>query len=112
MAGPAIAQSIKRTVLQTFDVPGTHYETVIALVEIVPNVSVGRLTHPGPESGYILEGEVTLSVKGQPDKLLKTGESYQVPAGAVHDARSGARGVKALVTYVVDKGQPLDQRAD
>jgi quercetin dioxygenase-like cupin family protein len=71
MAGPAIAQQssasttskpIKRTLLQTFDVPGTHFETVIALVEIVPNVTTERHTHPGPEAGYILEGEITVSV--------------------------------------------------
>jgi quercetin dioxygenase-like cupin family protein len=121
MAEPAMAQQlsapppskpIQRTPLQTFDVPGTKYETVVALVEFVPNVTVGRLTHPGPEAGYILEGEVTLSVKGQPDKRLKAGESFQVPSGVVHDAHSGPRGFKALVTYIVDRAQPLDQRAD
>ena len=41
-----------------FDAPGTNYETVIA--EIVPNVNIGRHTHPGLESGYMLEGEMTL----------------------------------------------------
>ena len=112
MAGPAMAQSIKRTPLQTFDVPGTHFETVIALVEFVPNVTAGRRTHLGPEAGYVLEGEVTLSVQGQPDKRFKAGESYHVPAGVVHDARSGPRGVKVLMTYVVDRRQPLDQLAD
>ena len=121
MAGPAMAQQslaattskpFTRTPLQTFDVPGTHLETVMTLVELVPNVTVGRLTHPGSEAGYILEGEVTLSVQGQPDRQLKAGESYHVPAGVVHDAHSGPRGVRALMIYVVDRGQPLDQRAD
>ena len=36
-------QNIKRTPLQKFDVPGTNYETVIGLAEIVPNVNIGRL---------------------------------------------------------------------
>jgi hypothetical protein len=35
-----------------------------------------------------------------------------VPGGFIHNSRSGPRGVKVLVTYVVDRGQPLDQRAD
>ena len=101
------AQTIKRTPLQKFDVPGTNYETVIGLAEIVPNVSIGRHTHPGPESGYMLEGEMVLMVQGQPDKVVKAGESYQVPAGAVHDGRSGPQGAKVVATYVIEKGKPL-----
>lgn len=106
----AIAQpapTIKRTPLQKFDVPGTHYETVIGIAEIVPNVTIGRHTHPGPESGFMLEGEMVLMVAGQPDKTVKKGESYQVPPGAVHDARTGPAGAKVIATYVVEKGKPL-----
>jgi hypothetical protein len=95
------APGIKRTPLQKFDVPGTNHETVIGIVNI------GRHTHPGPESGYLLEGEFTLIIDGQPDKPLKAGESYQVSPGAVHDARTGSQGAKVIATYVVEKGKPL-----
>jgi quercetin dioxygenase-like cupin family protein len=98
---------IKRTPLQKFDVPGTGYETVIGMAEIAPNVNIGWHAHSGPESGYMLEGEMVLIVEGQPDKPVKTGESYQVPSGAVHDARSGNQGAKVIATYVVEKGKPL-----
>ena len=101
------APSIKRTPLQKFVVPGTNHETVIGIAEIAPNVSTGRHTHSGPESGYLLDGEFTLIVEGQPDKPLKTGESYQVPPGAVHDAKAGPQGAKVIATYVVEKGKPL-----
>ena len=101
------APGIKRIPLQKFDVPGTNFETVIGIAEIAPNVSIGRHTHPGPESGYLLDGEFTLLVEGQPEKPLKAGQSYQVPAGAIHDARTGAQGAKVIATYVVEKGQPL-----
>jgi len=107
---PAMTQqtaTIKRTPLQKFDVPGTNYETVIGLAEIVPDVTIGRHTHPGPESGFMLEGELVLMVAGQPDKTVKAGESYQVPAGAVHDAKTGPKGAKVIATYVVEKGKPL-----
>src|SRR5882757_8645694 len=79
LTGAAFAQApspIKRTPLQKFDVPGTNYETVIGIAEIVPNVSIGRHTHPGPESGYMLEGDMTLLVEGQPPKVVNKGESY------------------------------------
>ena len=107
---PAATQqtaNIKRTPLQKFDVPGTNYETVIGIAEIVPNVLIGRHTHPGPESGYMLEGDMTLLVDGQPPLVVKTGESYRIPPGAVHDAKSGPRGTKVIATYVVEKGKPL-----
>ena len=103
----APAPTIKRTPLQRFDVPGTHYETVIGIAEIVPNANIGRHTHFGPESGYMLEGEMTLLVDGQPAKLVRAGESYQIPPGAVHDGRSGAHGGKVIATYVVEKGKAL-----
>jgi quercetin dioxygenase-like cupin family protein len=107
---PAATQqtaTIKRTPLQKFDVPGTNYETVIGMAEIVPNVNIGRHTHPGPESGYMVEGEMVLFVEGQPEKTVKVGESYQVPPGAIHDAKTGPAGAKVVATYVVEKGKPL-----
>lgn len=101
------AQNIKRTPLQKFDVPGTNYETVIGIAEVVANVNVGRHSHAGPESGYVLEGDATLLIDGQPPKELKAGDSYVVPAGAIHDAKTGPKGAKIIATYVVEKGKPL-----
>jgi quercetin dioxygenase-like cupin family protein len=100
-------QTIKRTPLQKFDVPGTAYETVIGIAEITPNATIGRHTHPGPESGYMLDGEMVLMIDGQAEKTLRAGDSYQIPAGAVHDGRSGPKGAKVIATYVVEKGKPL-----
>lgn len=107
---PAITQgasNIKRTPLQKFDVPGTNMETVIGIAEVVANVNIGRHTHPGPESGYMLEGEMVLLIDGQPPRPLKAGDSYVVPAGAIHDGKSGPKGAKVIATYVVEKGKPL-----
>jgi quercetin dioxygenase-like cupin family protein len=109
-APPAITQGtqgIKRTPLQKFDVPGTAYETIIGLAEVAANAQIGRHTHPGPESGYLLEGEMELIIEGQPSRVLKAGASYLVPAGAIHDGKSGATGAKVIATYVVEKGKPL-----
>ena len=109
----AMAQStvevppIKRIPLQRFEVPGTMFETVIGIAEIAPDVAIGRHTHPGPESGYVLGGGFVLLIDGQAPRLLKTGDSYQVPAGTVHDAKAGPEGAKVIATYVVQKGMPL-----
>ncbi len=109
-APPAITQgaaNIKRTPVQKFDVAGTNLETVIAIAEIVPNAAIGRHSHPGIESAYVLEGDLIFKIDGQPDKPVKPGDSWLVPAGAVHDAISGPKGAKVIVTYVVEKGKPL-----
>jgi len=100
-------ETIKRTPLQKFDVPGSTYETVIGLAEIVPNANVGRHTHPGIEGGYLIEGELTIMVEGQQPKTYKAGGSWQLPPGAVHDAKAGSAGAKVIVSYVVEKGKPL-----
>jgi quercetin dioxygenase-like cupin family protein len=101
------ATTIKRTILQKFDVPGTPNETIIGKAEVAPNSMIGKHTHFGVEGGYVLEGEMVLMIAGQPDKTLKAGESYQIPAGAAHDGKSGPNGATVVATYVVEKGKPL-----
>jgi quercetin dioxygenase-like cupin family protein len=98
---------IKRTLLQKVDVPTANYETITAIAELSPGVNIGRHTHFGPETGYLIEGEFTFLVDGKPPLALKAGDSYQVPPGVPHDARSGEKGAKVLAVYVVEKGKPL-----
>jgi quercetin dioxygenase-like cupin family protein len=116
VAGVALAQqpaptqpvsNIKRTLLQKVDVPGTNLDTITGIAEVVPNANIGRHTHPGPETGYVIEGEMTLLIDGEAPRTLKAGDSYQIPPGAVHDGRSGDKGVKVMAVYVVEKGKPL-----
>ena len=109
IAGGAYAQQggIKRTALQKIEFP-EGYNTVTGIAEIGPGGTAGRHTHPGIETGYILEGEADLLIDGKPPQHLKAGDSYQIPAGAVHDAKvSGDKALKVLGIYVVDKTKPL-----
>ena len=99
---------IKRTPLQKVDVPGsTTMEVITGIAEVMRNVNIGRHTHAGAETGYLIEGQLTLLVEGKPPLEVKAGESYQVPLNAVHDARSGPAGAKVLAVYIVEKGKPL-----
>ena len=47
---------VKRTILSQMDGPMPGYVTINMEVEIDPGVTVGRHTHPGIESSYVLEG--------------------------------------------------------
>jgi quercetin dioxygenase-like cupin family protein len=107
--GAAIAQqgAIKRTPLQKTEFPD-GYNTVTGIAEIPVGGTAGRHTHPGIETGYILEGEADLLIEGKPDQHLKAGDSYSIPAGAIHDAKvHGDKPLKVLGVYVVDKTKPL-----
>jgi quercetin dioxygenase-like cupin family protein len=106
--GGAIAQQsgIKRTPLQKIEFP-EGYETVTGTAEVQPGGSAGRHTHPGIETGYVLEGEADLIIEGKPQHL-KAGDSYSIPAGTVHDVKvTGDKPFKVLGIYVVDKTKPL-----
>jgi quercetin dioxygenase-like cupin family protein len=111
-APAAPTSNIKRTMLQKVDVPGTNYDTFTAIAEVAPSSSIGRHTHPGPETGYVIEGTMTLLIDGMPPKTLSAGDSYQVPPGAIHDGRSGDKGVKVMAVYVVERGKPLASPAN
>jgi quercetin dioxygenase-like cupin family protein len=112
-AGTAVAQQsgIKRTPLQKVDFP-PGYTTVTAIAEVPAGGASGRHTHPGAETGYVLEGELELLIDGKPPLKLKAGDSYQIPEGAVHDARtSGDKPLKVLGIYIVKAGEPLAKPA-
>ena len=107
-SAPAATTGLRRKVLSQTEGPAPGYVTIVAEVEIDPNVLVGRHTHPGIESGYVIEGEIELPIEGQPTKVYKTGEAFQVPPSTPHaGAKSGAKAVRIVSTFVVEKGKPL-----
>jgi quercetin dioxygenase-like cupin family protein len=110
--GAAIAQQggIKRTPLQKVDFPA-GFNTVTAIAEIPVGGASGRHSHPGAETGYVLEGELELVIDGKPPLKLKAGDSYQIPDGAVHDAKAGEKPLKVLAVYIVKAGEPLTKPA-
>nr|WP_315210256.1 cupin domain-containing protein [uncultured Albidiferax sp.] len=108
--GTLLAQNpgLQRTLVGRADVSVPGREAVVARVEVAPGAKAGRHTHPGDEISYVLEGEATLLVDGQPPRTIKAGESFVVPAGVVHDAHNdGAVPTRLVGVYVVEKGQPL-----
>jgi len=106
-AAPLASAPIKRISLQKADVPGTNLEAITGIAEVAPNLNIGRHSHPGIETGYVLEGEATMFVDGQPPRQMKPGDSYMIAPGVIHDVRSGAAPVRAIATYIVEKGKPF-----
>ena len=109
-AGVVVAQpsALTRTMVTKADVSVPGREAVVARVEVAAGGIAGWHTHPGDEISYVMEGEATLMIAGQPDRKVAAGGAFVIPAGVVHNAKNeGSMPVKLVGVYVVDKGQPL-----
>ncbi len=107
-ASPAGASGFTRKLLSKMDGPTPGYVTLVMEVEIQPGVIVPRHTHPGIESGYVVEGNIELPIQGQPTRSLKAGDGFQIPVATPHaGGRPSDTKVKVVSTYVVEKGKPL-----
>ena len=102
----------KRVELQRGDLSIAGREVVVVRGEFEPGAMVGRHSHPGEESTYILEGTVQLEIDGKPSVISKAGDVIFIPAGTIHAAKNvGATPAKVLANYIVEKGKPLSTPA-
>jgi quercetin dioxygenase-like cupin family protein len=53
--------------------------------------------HPGPGFGYVLEGEYELGIDDQPTKVVKAGETFYEPTGALHRVGRNPGNVKTRI---------------
>jgi quercetin dioxygenase-like cupin family protein len=105
---PAAAGGVTRKILSQTDGPAAGYETVLVEATIEAGTAVGRHTHPGIESAYVMEGGFELPIQGQATRMLKPGDAFQIPPNTPHaGGAAGTAKSKLLITYVVEKGKPL-----
>ena len=102
----------KRVELQRGDLSVAGREVVVVRGEFEPGAMVGRHSHPGEESTYILEGTVQLEIDGKPPVISKAGDVIFIPAGTIHSAKNiGTTQARVLANYIVEKGKPLSTLA-
>ena len=107
-AAPAPSGGVTRKLISKTDGPAAGYETLLMEAEIEAGVAVGRHTHPGIESAYVLEGGFELPIQGADTRMLKAGDAFQIPPNTPHaGGKPGTAKTKILITYVVEKGKPL-----
>jgi quercetin dioxygenase-like cupin family protein len=105
---PATTPGVSRKILSRSDGPSAGYETLLVAIEIEAGVTIGRHTHPGIESAYILAGGFELPIEGMPTKMYKPGDGFVVPPSTPHAGnKNGDVKTKVLSTYIVEKGKPL-----
>src|SRR6476620_3257378 len=105
---PAASGGVTRKILSQTDGPAPGYETLLVEATIEAGVAVGKHTHPGIESAYVLEGGFELPIQGKETRQLKAGDGFQIPPDTPHaGGKAGTAKTRILITYVVQKGKPL-----
>lgn len=106
--GAAPSGGVTRNILAKTDGPAAGYETLLVEAIIEAGVAVGRHTHPGIESAYVMEGGFELPIQGQETRMLKPGDGFQIPPNTPHaGGKAGTARSRLMITYVVEKGKPL-----
>jgi quercetin dioxygenase-like cupin family protein len=102
---PAAKETV---VLQRVSVPGTDREMGMGIAEFPPNSAKPGQKAAGPKVVYVIEGEVAVQIEGQPAKIFRAGETFQLPADVVHRATAGPAGAKVVATWVHVPGRQFN----
>lgn len=80
----------------------------MGIAEFPPNAAKPLHKATGPEVCYVLQGEVTVQIEGQPAKIFHEGETFQLPANVVHVTTAGPAGAKVVATWVYVPGKQFN----
>jgi quercetin dioxygenase-like cupin family protein len=90
------------------DLPGR--EVRITLLDRGPGNASPPHHHPGHHTfGYVVEGSYELGIDGKPTRMLKAGDVFYEPPGAIHSVSRNASGdkpLKIVVFMVADQKNP------
>jgi len=104
---PKAMPGVNLRVLSKIDGPAEGFETVIVEINVPAGLVVGRHSHPGVETTYVLEGSGELTIDGEASRVVARGEAFQVPVGRIHTIKIGDKDAKVCSVLVVEKGKPL-----
>jgi quercetin dioxygenase-like cupin family protein len=90
------------------DLPGR--EVRITLLDRGPGNTSPPHRHPGHHTfGYVVEGTYELGINGGPVRMLKAGDTFYEPPGALHSVSrnpSADKPMKIVVFMVADQSKP------
>jgi len=90
------------------DLPGR--EVRMTLLDRDPGNASPAHHHPGHHTfGYVVEGSYELGINGQPTRMLKAGDTFYEPPGAIHSVSRNAspdKRLKIVVFMVADQKNP------
>ncbi len=82
-------------------VPGVSVRSIwgervmISMIQVNPNIEVPKHQHDNEQAGYVLKGEVEMTIGGE-KRVIKEGDSYVIPSGLEHGAIATDKGALVL----------------
>nr|WP_253209643.1 cupin domain-containing protein [Streptomyces niphimycinicus] len=77
-------------------------EAMTVLVEYPPgDPGAPPHRHSGPAFGYVLEGEMLFELEGEPERVIRAGESFWEPGGDVIHYQDGNNRTDSRSRFVV-----------
>jgi quercetin dioxygenase-like cupin family protein len=96
---------------QEADISVAGHEAVTGVVGFAAGATTGRHLHGGEMVGYVISGSLVLEQDGVAPRVLNAGETFVVPAGAIHShTNRGQSAARIFVTYIVDKNRAVTTR--
>ncbi len=84
------------------------FVATLVSVELPAGAREGRHMHSGTLVAYVKEGALTLDHEGKPTVTYKTGETFSVEPGKVHEGMNKGNVTTMLIaTFVYPKDQPM-----
>lgn len=100
------------TVLQEVNPPSIPEgaEVTTILVEFPPgDPGSPPHRHPGPAFGYMIEGEMVFEIEGEPERIIRAGETFWEPGGDTIHYQDGNNRTDTRSLYTVTVLCPPDQ---
>lgn len=95
---------------QALSGPFAGMEASLAEVSYPPGGRSAEHRHPGFIVGYVLEGQIRFAMNRKTPRVLRTGEIFYEPTGALHSTSGNAQAgmpAKILAFMVAPPGPPV-----
>lgn len=89
---------------------GTHLKATVVEVHYGPGESSPQHSHPCVVIGYVIEGALRTQVKGEPEAIYKSGETFYEAPNGVHIVSANASQTEPatfIAYFVCDHDEPL-----
>lgn len=89
---------------------GAHLRAILVEVNYAPGEKDKPHSHPCPVIGYVAQGSIRFQVRGGPETVYKTGESFYEPPNGVHQVSANASDTepaRLIAYFTCDHETPL-----
>jgi quercetin dioxygenase-like cupin family protein len=99
---PLSASALTMLLAQQLPVIPSPAEVMTAIVDLPPaDPGTPPHRHSGPVFGYMLEGEMTFELEGEPERVIRAGEAFSEPGGDVIHCRAANHLSHAWTRFVL-----------